>query len=179
MRGFQTAVVDLCVCVVEFLCAAHKVCISNRLKNTYQALWSPETIVNFENTYLRLEEEIRREAEVNRDLSLIRLGNVIVTQLPPQVSNIAETVGALKTSLDVQRRTSILQWASKNSFLDPHRELRKDRAQDTCDWILRRKEFQDWQASPSPSTLWVHGIRELTPIADRARLRSRIIAHGY
>lgn len=33
----------------------------------------------------------------------------------------------------------------------------------TGQWLLRKKEFREWQSSHFSSILWLHGIRKRTP----------------
>lgn len=167
MQGFRNAVVALCVCVLDFLCAAHRIRLSNRLKRTYYALWNPEAIVDFGINYRRLEEDIEREANVNQCLELGRLGAVIESKIWPLISDISETIGAFKARLDdsaealqKDKRNKVLKWASEENHVNHHEKLKEHRAPNTCNWILERAEFQVWQASPGSKILWVNGIRK-------------------
>lgn len=167
MKGFQNAVVALCACVLDFLYAAHRIRLSNRLKRTYYALWKPEVIIEFGDNYHRLEQDVRREADVNQSLGLGRLGNVIETRIWPLISDISETIGLFKENLDANtealqkdKRNKVLEWASEQNYVNHHEELKENRSPNTCGWILKRKEFQEWQACHDPAILWVHGIRK-------------------
>lgn len=57
-------------------------------------------------------------------------------------------------------RTEILRWVSEAEYQKHHWNAKEDRIDGTGEWLLRRQEFQEWQASGVSSILWLHGIRK-------------------
>lgn len=158
--GFETALVNLCACVLSFLCAAQEVCKTNAIRRTFHALWDPETIVDFEKTYLSLEKAVQTEAAANRGHVFINFKDELVTEIYPRIFGMHETVEVLKTKCDNEERVKILKWVSSIPVEDDHKDRSKHRTKGTCEWILERSEFLQWKESQSPLILWIHGIRE-------------------
>lgn len=158
--GFETALANLCACVLSFLCAAQEVSKSNMIRRTFHALWDPETIVDFEERFVSLERAVQTEAAANRVHVFMNFKDQLVADIYPQISGMYETVEVLKKKWDDEERVRILKWVSRIPVEDDHRDRSKYRTKGTCKWILGRTEFLKWKKSPSPLILWVHGIRE-------------------
>lgn len=161
-QGFQGALTDLCACIIGFLCAAHRVCKANVVKRTYLALWDSTAIVAFEKTIKSLEETVRIEVEIHIDQMLLSAVDTI--------TNMDDIVDALERDRIRKERINVLNWVSSTSVEDDHDDLRRQRAKDTCTWILRRSEFVQWRTFPSPLVLWIHGIRKICLLSNYCSL---------
>lgn len=163
LQAFETALTKLCNYVLKFLCSADDVRSSNVLRRVTHAICVPEDICGFEETCLKLEHRVKTEASVNRDIKLELLHNSVLNAVPT-ILEISENTKAIRSEMDDDKRVKMLDWFSKAPVEDHHRVASKDRSderQETCTWIFRKQEFQDWESAPSSGILWIHGIRKL------------------
>jgi len=58
------------------------------------------------------------------------------------------------------KRITILQWFSTVPYQSHHDLACEGRVEHTGTWLFKRKEFTNWENSPTPAILWLHGIRE-------------------
>lgn len=61
-------------------------------------------------------------------------------------------------SFTEDERRRILDWLSDVSFKKHHEFYKSLRSQGTCEWLLKKDSFRNWNESDSSSILWLHGI---------------------
>ncbi|KAJ5937424.1 ankyrin [Penicillium verhagenii] len=72
-------------------------------------------------------------------------------------SFVQKSFSELFERLDEEKLSKILDWISPTKEVDRHAELKKNRAHNTCEWILENQCFQDWKQSTSPALIWLQG----------------------
>ena len=71
----------------------------------------------------------------------------------------------------VSRRTEILEWISTIPYLDHHKRISEGRLGGTAEWLLRRKEYLNWESSSASKLLLLRGIRK-SPVGSIVQVLS-------
>jgi len=59
----------------------------------------------------------------------------------------------------IQKREELLVWLSSFEYQKMHNDVCARRLQDTGQWLLEKKDFQNWRDEHHlDNTLWCHGI---------------------
>jgi hypothetical protein len=58
-----------------------------------------------------------------------------------------------------KERSDFLAWVSNIDFDKTHQDTYAKKQEDTCDWLTREPEYQQWLHSPASSLLWCYGKR--------------------
>lgn len=53
-----------------------------------------------------------------------------------------------------------LDWLSSLPYSKHHDKVKRRRTRGTCDWLLQRVEFNNWQDGPQSASLWLQGSCE-------------------
>jgi hypothetical protein len=60
-------------------------------------------------------------------------------------------------TVDQQLQFEVLDWISTIKFGKHHQDKSKERAADTCNWLLEDEDFLHWLNEPSSNMLWLQG----------------------
>lgn len=60
----------------------------------------------------------------------------------------------------VSNRSQILEWISTIPYTSHHKRISEGRLDGTGEWLLAKKEYQDWRASSTSKLLLLRGIRK-------------------
>lgn len=181
-ENFECAVIALYVCLLRFLGQAVDTYTMNTASRTLQTLLNPNDVASFAEECDSLETRVEREVS-----NLERCHD----QSPQQAASLGKILEELKTldkvmdtvngfdagvrnvwkHLQGAQRIQILQWVSDIPYEDHHRESRRGRALDTCEWILQHEDYNHWRSSDESMILWLHGI----PGAGKTKLVSRVV----
>ncbi|KAI0475504.1 ankyrin repeat-containing domain protein [Xylariaceae sp. FL0804] len=75
--------------------------------------------------------------------------------------------------LDNVDRIRVLNWISTVPIGEHHGEIRMNITPDTCQWLLKRQCFREWDEASSSTILWLQG----SPGAGKTYLTSEVINH--
>ena len=64
------------------------------------------------------------------------------------------------SAFDYDRDMQLIDWLSDVPYERHHREIRKGRVNNTCEWLLQQPEFKDWAERQMSGTLWLRGSCE-------------------
>jgi len=64
------------------------------------------------------------------------------------------------TSYQVSERPEILEWISTIPYKSHHMRIRDNRLEGTAEWILDKKEYQNWISSSESMMLLLRGTRK-------------------
>lgn len=130
---------------------------------------------DFEEKMTRLREETQKAAHAV-DMSEARKAR------QQQDKSRTESVDKSRTIEESKRHREIIRWLAPSArdasyYVDDFRTASKDRHPGTCEWILRKSEFQQWIDSdgtdPQVRMLWISAIAG----AGKTVLAASIIAH--
>lgn len=57
-------------------------------------------------------------------------------------------------------RLRILEWMSPIQYGKHHLAVKEKRTADTCEWLVQRDTFREWDTGNTFMILWLHGIRK-------------------
>lgn len=83
---------------------------------------------------------------------------IILSELGRPISRIASALSALEDSLDEKERVRIFDWLTDARYTSHQKEKAKNLLRGSCQWLLNKPKFLDWQTSSTSSILWLHGI---------------------
>lgn len=170
IQNFETFLISLYARLLSFLASGLRVLAMGILRTALHALWNPQDIIQFEEDYLKLESDVRKESDIllrsvsdeTRDAVIQIMESSHLHSMA--LESITTSIGAMSLRMEKDRegneRMNVLNWASKLPVDDHHATARRNRTPDTGQWINQKPAFQSWVTSQSPLLLWIHGIRE-------------------
>lgn len=173
--NFESALTDLHVIIFEFLTRAIQLYQVNTVTRSFDAIWKPEDVANFESECHSIEERVEIEAtNCDRLLSGIereaaarcRVDLQSVLNDLMELRNVKDSVEKVHMEISMLWNTSIedkqaeiLEWISKIPYIDNQRIASEGRTKDTGEWIFHHPQYQEWNTSHQSMILWLHGIR--------------------
>ena len=168
----QDSIVKLYIAILEFLAKARRY----YSKHTYQRVLKSLVQVDEQavQKYIRAiaekEEKVNNiarlvDAQYLREISKTMEGGFSsllsrVDRISRQVAELQVESGKPKPPTDEEKK-DMLKWLDPVSTFDDFHTAKTARQIGTCDWILRREEFQDWlnpeESSGVAKILWLHG----------------------
>ncbi|KAF4943325.1 hypothetical protein FSARC_14946, partial [Fusarium sarcochroum] len=91
----------------------------------------------------------------------------------PSLTELSDRVKEVLVRIDEKERRETLESISTILFRAHHEEVSRKRISGTCEWILKKKEFFQWEESGSPVTI-LYG----NPGAGKTFLISRVVDHS-
>jgi ankyrin repeat domain-containing protein 50 len=93
--------------------------------------------------------------------------------LEAPIVRIDDTVIQILQQVEKEERHTILSWMSKTPYGKHHDTVNERRIDGTCEWLLQRRDFQQWEDFSSSAVLWLWGI----PGAGKTFLASKVVEH--
>ena len=101
----------------------------------------------------RMQYDYVRSKEVTEKLErLLSLENSIL--------GIDSDINRLLRQTDQWRLSEILNWISPVQYNGNHKLVCESRVKETCDWVVKSAQFQEWETEAASITLWLHGPGE-------------------
>lgn len=175
LSNFEDSLVNLYECLLDFLATALLVQDKTSFRRALYALWTPQDVSSFSEKCLDLEKTLETESRLvesqcNREATenierLLKASDC----LDKTITNTTSLINALRVEIKEQLRREeekkenleALDWVSSIPIRDHHDNAKEGRTPDTGQWVFEKREFSQWERSPGPSLLWIHGIREL------------------
>ncbi|BCS01253.1 ankyrin repeat domain-containing protein [Aspergillus luchuensis] len=159
----QSALVNLYVAALKLLIFASKRFKEHTVSHLIGAFLSPKKgqnqVTDLKSRYSELLEIVQYfQNEITGQMSE-NVNDIIkaLEKFRGLDSFVAKSFDAIFERMDEQRVSKILDWVSPHKPFDRHSPKKKDRAADTCQWILHNPIFDDWERSISPEVIWLQG----------------------
>lgn len=78
--------------------------------------------------------------------------------LEDPVQRIATQISDIQDDLKEKERLKVFEWLTMVPTSAHHRDKLRGLLPGSCNWLLRRKEFEEWMKASTSSILWLHGI---------------------
>ncbi|KAF8416300.1 hypothetical protein EV426DRAFT_686871, partial [Tirmania nivea] len=172
-QNLEKSILRLYIAILKFLAKAIQSanCFT---ENRVKAVFTTEDI----SDDLRKIEDLGRTVALNADATeaqSIRTGferlqklleDVHLTVLP-----FGPRLDTIQKNLDRARKSEILQWISEIPYTEHHTRISESRLNGTTDWLLKREEYWNWQATSASKLLLLRG----TPGAGKTYIASSVI----
>ncbi|PYH35256.1 ankyrin repeat domain-containing protein [Aspergillus neoniger CBS 115656] len=159
----RSALVKLYVAALKLLIFASKRFRKHTASHLIEAILSPQAgqnqVTDLKSRYSELLEIVQYcQNEVTGRMSE-NVNDILkaLEKFRGLDSFVVESFDTLFERMDEQRVSAILNWVSPNKPFDRHNPKKKDRAADTCRWILHDPIFEIWERSISPEVIWLQG----------------------
>ncbi|GFN18713.1 hypothetical protein AtubIFM55763_007650 [Aspergillus tubingensis] len=159
----QSALVNLYVAALKLLIFASKRFKEHTASHLVGAFLRPQTgqdhVTNLKNRFAELLEIVQHcQNEITGQMSE-NINDIlkVLEKFRGFDSFVVKSFNALFEQMDEWRVSDILTWISPHKPFDRHNPKKKDRAADTCQWILHDPIFEDWERSISPEVTWLQG----------------------
>lgn len=165
-ENLEASLTEMYARLLSFLASGLRVFSMNPVRRALHALWNPQEIIEFEEEYTKIEQNVKTESELLNNYCKKEVkDNVILilnttTLMSTTIFKTKVVMEDIKSMLEEHRRLDVLRWVSKMPTDDHHTIARDKRTPQTGQWILQKQEFQRWIESSSPLLLWIHGIRK-------------------
>lgn len=80
--------------------------------------------------------------------------------------HVLSTIDGFLISDAESERLGMFKWLSETPHTTHHKAMGKEFLPHSGNWLLQKKEFIEWTKESSSSILWLHGIRELSSVAQ-------------
>ncbi|KAJ5710113.1 ankyrin [Penicillium malachiteum] len=159
-ESLKSALVKLYAASLKLLSCALKQLNTPTAKRLLLAFLDPEKtqgqVTGLENSYSDLIKVIQIcQNQVNVDIDDRTIA--FLDKFHDIDSFLQKSFGKLFEQMDEESLSKILDWISPVKEYDQHGNSKKARARETCEWILKKQEFQDWEQSMSPALIWLQG----------------------
>jgi hypothetical protein len=128
-----------------------------------EAVIRPEGLSNLLSDLRSLEDEVDRAVSAFR-MQYDHLQSRDVTQKLERLLSLEETILSIDVDInrllrqtDQWRLAEILQWISAVQYNGNHQLVCESRVKETCDWVIKSPQFQEWETEADSITLWLHG----------------------
>lgn len=162
--NLYAAMVELYATMLRMISLCHQLFDKNTTKRSMHALFNPGDVAAAIDKCKALEERVEHEAHncerarsQKTDAETQRL--LLILQDP--VLRTDERVLSLSEKAAEQERLQILDWFSGVLYGLNHDSVTEKRTADTCEWLLSREDYQEWQNAGASIVLWLCGNREL------------------
>ncbi|RPB22322.1 hypothetical protein L211DRAFT_769603, partial [Terfezia boudieri ATCC MYA-4762] len=177
-QNLERSILGLFTAILKFVTIA----IHRLNDNHLQAVFTTEKISDELREVEELEQTVGHdaamaEAELQKLLQGVatRKGCERLQQMLNDVTmtmlNLGPQIDAIEKSLEVNRKSKILQWISNIPYTEHHARISEGRLKGTGDWLFEREEYRNWRAISASKLLLLRGI----PGAGKTYIASRII----
>ncbi|KAI2636665.1 hypothetical protein GGS21DRAFT_39862 [Xylaria nigripes] len=176
-ENLESALIRLYVLVLQGLVATGKFLSKPNGSRTVHAILHPTMGSDILASLDRSENELGRDLTACESQCRYKADSRFQKQLrgllelTEPVLRIDDNVKKTLQRLDKKELTDVLEWVSPITYRMHHDTVAKLRTKDTCNWLLERPKFDQWNSATSSITLWLQGY----PGAGKTFLTSRII----
>ncbi|KAM0424460.1 hypothetical protein ACHAPT_010384 [Fusarium lateritium] len=167
VHGLETALVELYASLLHVLARVGKFLSKRTTGRSLHAVFRPTEGSDLLSDLDKFETEVMKEAsacESKRNAEanskgqeqLHKLQSLLKLEEP--VFRIDENVQKSLEKMEIAELIRILEWISPVTYNLHHERVRQARTKGTCDWILGRSQFYEWQSETSFITFWLQGF---------------------
>jgi hypothetical protein len=104
-----------------------------------------------------LDAEFQRQMSSEEKSRHQQLRNIL-DDLQKPIDRMQKQISDLHDGLQENERCNILDWLSKQPYIQHHNSAKRNIMEGTGAWLLKDDLLLDWQRSSTSSILWLHGI---------------------
>jgi len=104
-----------------------------------------------------LDAEFQRQMSLEEKSRHQQLKNIL-DDLQKPIDRMQKQISNLHDDLHESERCNILNWLSKQPYIQHHNSAKRNILEGTGAWLLKDDLLLDWQRSSTSSILWLHGI---------------------
>ena len=172
LHNLHAALVVFYAAILRLIALAHRLFAKNTATRAIHALINPGEVSDFLAEFQGLETQVElaaqncermrsQEVDANLQISICSLQKVLETFQKP-ILRTDERVSSFLEKVDQRERLEILEWISNVQHGMNHETVKEKRTKSTCEWLLRRKRYLEWQDTSSSTILWLHGTRRFS-----------------
>lgn len=160
LQNFHDALVNLYAAMLRMIAVAHHLLSKHMVTRAMNALFDPERVLGLLKDCDDLEKSVDVEAgNCHRVCSAQANTKALewLNELRRPISRVDENVLFLLDQVADRERQHILYWTSPVLYGSNHDMVCQKRTLGTCEWILQRKSFLEWQQTSCSVIMWLHG----------------------
>jgi hypothetical protein len=167
LRNLYSALVKQYAEILRLIALSHRLFAKNSASQALHALINPSEVSGLVVKCQELEAGVDIEAQNcerarNREgdtkaQELLEKTQVLLESLRKPIIRTDERVSHFLEKVEEKELLEVLDWISKILYRKNHDSVREQRTKDTCEWLLRRKSYLEWQDTSSSLILWLHG----------------------
>ena len=160
LSNLHSTLVELYTAILRIIALANKMFTKSTLTRGLHALVNPRIVLEQIAKCQELETRIELDA-TNCDRLRYRevdaVTRKLIESLKEPIVRTDERVALFLEIVGDDERLKILDWICDIPHGKSHDTLSGQRTQDTCNWLIERHEYQEWQDTSSSTILWLHG----------------------
>lgn len=171
LHNLNAALVKLYATTLRLLALIFRLFTKTTTTRALHSLINPGEISDFLSKFQDVEPEVDVEAqncERMRSRDADAKTQQLLEDLRKPIIRSDERVTSCLVKLDEKELLEILDWMSDVLYGKTHDTVREQRTKDTCEWLLKRDAYLEWQGTSSSTILWLHGTGR-NSIATHAR----------
>ena len=171
IRNMRQALVKLYTSVLTALASSYRHVRRNPLSQAAVVILDPERTRKYLANISECEIEVKNLAQVCQGRQMAISNDQITTKLDSlhqtlkllenPLQRIDDGLSNFMEFITDNHREEILNWISDIKFGNPQESKRTERADGTCDWLIRHSKFVEWETDSSSRILWLKGSRKL------------------
>ncbi|KAF8541975.1 hypothetical protein BDD12DRAFT_775371, partial [Trichophaea hybrida] len=164
--ALEKTILQLYTAILKFLADALELS-----KRNVVGLYTVERISALLGDIERCENTLDRDANATGARHMSKSLRTFLDELRTSSGQVGEKLANIDHILEVSKRSQILEWISIIPYTSHHKRISEERLEGTGEWLLARKEYQDWRASSASKMLLLRGI----PGAGKTYMASKVI----
>ena len=159
LENIRSALVNVYTTSLKLIADSNNLYAKNTAARTFYAILHPGETKDLISELSELETTLNHEVQAcGSVLSAEMLEEV--RRLDAPLTRIDERVSTLLDRIDDKEQLDVLDWISEIPFKNHHDTVTEDRTPNTCEWLLQREQFREWEDGSSSVVLWLQGSRE-------------------
>ncbi|KAJ5104243.1 NACHT nucleoside triphosphatase [Penicillium argentinense] len=154
------ALVNMYASALDLLAESQKLLAANTGRRILEAIVNPGKATGNLAALIEQEDEIIKDVnacESQRSSDSDKLTHDMLHALDAPIARVDEGVSSLLKHVDENERIELLEWISAIEFGSHHKTIQEARTPGTGAWLLKHKDFRDWEAKRSSSLFWLQG----------------------
>jgi ankyrin repeat domain-containing protein 50 len=161
--NFQSALLDLYETCLELLANSSHLFSKNFAAQTLNTILHPGETKDLFDKLETLEKRLNSEIQACEAYQSNASNTYLVDLLKSLDAPLSRIEKELLESLDLiegTKRIEILEWISPIAYGKHHVTVKEARTPGTCQWLLKREDFCEWEESNNSCILWLRGSRK-------------------
>ena len=167
LRNLNSALIKQYATILRLIALCHRLFAKNSASQALHALINPSEVSGLvaKCRYLEAEvdieaqncERVRHQENDTKAQELLEKTQALLESLQKPIIRTDERVSSFLQKVEEKEHLEVLDWLSKILYRKNHVTVRDQRTKDTCEWLLRRKSYLEWQDTSSSLILWLYG----------------------
>jgi hypothetical protein len=158
--NLRSALLDLYTASLDILAESETLCRAGTLEQIGRTILQPGKAEGLAFDLSDLERTLTQEAqmcETGRRAAIDSRLEEQLRRLDAPLARVDERVEELLKVVDKKEREGILDWISSVQFGLHHDDVKEKRTEGTCEWLLHKERFREWEETRSSAVLWLQG----------------------